>query len=456
MTTIGDNTVSGLRARFGEALAARLPDHVGRLGWDARQLAGHQRDQLQALLACALERSPFHARRLAGIDPGRFEPGQLAELPVMTKQQMMASFDELITDHDVTRARTEQQLAACADEPSLLDGRYVCLASGGSSGVRGVFVQTAEEYTEFAASVLRPAMAPVFAAGGPPPGGLPVTIVAAASPVHSSGFAAAAARGYPVRMTAVPATLPTAEIVRRLNDAPPEVLLAHTSTLVVLAGERHAGRLQISPRAITAISELLTDEGRDAIREAFGVPPVSSFVSTEGLVGHTRPGDAVMRFATDMCIVELVDARNEPVTDGTASAKVLVTNLHNHTQPLIRYELTDRFSRVPADGDPYLHAAIEGRADETFHYGNVTIDPIVIRTILVKTPGVIEYQIRQTDQGIDAAVVTFGALDHAALASALQHALNGAGLRGPHVQVHQVTGIARHPQTGKTQRFIAQ
>ena len=61
-----------------------------------------------------------------------------------------------------------------------------------------------------------------------------------------------------------------------------------------------------------------------------------------------------MRFATDMCIVELVDARNRPVADGTTSAKVLVTNLHNRTQPLIRYELTDRFLRHPADGDPYL------------------------------------------------------------------------------------------------------
>jgi phenylacetate-CoA ligase len=456
MTTIGDNSIRSLRARIGDALAARLPAHVARLGWDARQLADHQRDQLRSLLACARERSPFHARRLAGIDPGRFEPSQLAELPVMTKQQMMAGFDALLTDHDVTRARAEQQLAGCADEPGLLDGQYVCLASGGSSGVRGVFVQTAEEYTEFAASVLRPVMAPVFAAGGPPPGGLPVTIVAAASPVHSSGFAAAVARGYPVQMTAVPATLPTAQIVRRLNDAPPGVLLAHASTLVLLAGEQHAGRLQISPRAVTAISELLTDEGRDAISSAFGVAPVSSFVSTEGLAGHTSPGDAVMRFATDMCIVELVDARNQPVADGTASAKVLVTNLHNHTQPLIRYELTDRFIRRPADGDPYVHAVVEGRADEMFRYGAVTIDPLVIRTVMVKAPGVIEYQVRQTDHGIDAAVVTGGALDHAALASALQHALNGAGLRRPHVQVHAVHGIARHPQTGKTRRFIAQ
>jgi phenylacetate-coenzyme A ligase PaaK-like adenylate-forming protein len=163
-----------------------------------------------------------------------------------------------------------------------------------------------------------------------------------------------------------------------------------------------------------------------------------------------------MRFATDMCIIELVDARNHPVTDGTASAKVLVTNLHNHTQPLIRYELTDRFIRHPAAADPYLRAAVEGRADELFRYGTVAIDPLVIRTVMVKTPGVIEYQVHQTDHGIDAAVVADGALDHAALASSLRQSLRTAGLREPHVHVHEVAGIARHPQTGKTRRFIAQ
>jgi phenylacetate-CoA ligase len=454
MTTITDGSLPALRAHFGQALASRLPGHIGRLGWDAPRLAAHQREQLRALLAAAVTHSPFHARRLAGIDPGRFELGQLAELPVMTKQQMMASFDELLTDRRVTRARAEHQLAACAREPGLLDGRYVCLASGGSSGIRGVFVQTTGEYAEFAASVLRPAMAQAFAAGGPPPGGLPVTIVAAASPVHSSGFAAAAARGYPVNMTGVPATLPIGEIVRRLNDAPPAALLAHTSTLALLAAEQHAGRLQISPQAITAISELLTDDDRDAIRGAFGVAPVSGFVSTEGLAGHTRPGGTVMRFATDMCLVELVGEDNRPVADSAASAKVLLTNLHNHTQPQIRYELTDRFIRHLTAGDPYLHATVEGRADEIFRYGPVTIDPLVIRTAMVTAPGVVEYQVRQTDRGIDAAVVADGALDHAALASSLAGRLDTAGLREPHVRVYEVAAIARHPQTGKTRRFI--
>ncbi len=373
----------------------------------------------------------------------------------MTKQQMMASFDELLTSRRVTRARAEQQLAACADEPGLLDGQYVCLASGGSSGVRGVFVQTAGEYAEFAASVLRTAMAAVFAAGGPPPGGLPVTIVAAASPVHSSGFAAAMARGYPVSMTSVPATLPTSEIVRQLNQAQSMALLAHASTLVLLAGEQRAGRLATSPRTITAISEPLTQDNRIAIGDTFGVPPVSQFVSTEGLAGHSQPGGPVIRFATDMCITELVDEDNRPVPDGTPSAKVLLTTLHNRTQPLIRYELTDRFIRHPAAGDPYLHATVEGRADEVFRYGTVTIDPLTIRTVIVKVPNVVAYQVRQTDHGIDVAIIADGALDHRTLASSLAHSLRTAGLPGPHVHVHEVAAIGRHPQSGKTRRFIA-
>jgi hypothetical protein len=65
--------------------AGRLPLHIARLGWDAEQLAAYQREQLQALLATAARHSSFHARRLAGIDPGRFKPGQLARLPVMTR-----------------------------------------------------------------------------------------------------------------------------------------------------------------------------------------------------------------------------------------------------------------------------------------------------------------------------------------------------------------------------------
>jgi phenylacetate-CoA ligase len=456
MTTTAGIGLEMLQARFGEALARYLQRHLDRPRWDAGRLAAHQRERLRALLARAACQSPFHARRLAGVDPARFELADLARLPVMSKEQMMAGFDELATDRRLTRARVEQHLAASGEQPSLLAGRYVCLASGGSSGVRGVVVQSIEEYAEFVASFLRPVAVGLAAAGGPPPGGIPVAIVGAASPVHASGFGAAAGAGaYPVRTITAPATLPLADLVQRLNQAQPLILQGHATKLALLAGELRAGRLQITPVAVTAMGELLTQTGREVITSSFGVPPVNQFTCTEGLTGQSDPGGAVLTFASDMCIAELVDADHQPVPDGTPSAKVLLTNLYNHTQPLIRYELTDRFTRHPASpGHGHLRATVEGRADDTFRYADVALDPLVIRTVMVRTPAVLEYQVRQTSCGIDVAVIVGGPLDHAELAAALERSLRVAGLPNPQVIVRQVPDIARHPQTGKARRFI--
>jgi phenylacetate-CoA ligase len=387
--------------------------------------------------------------RLAGIDPGGFEPGDLGDLPVMTKEQMMAGFDELLTDRRLTRARVEQHLAASGDEPSLLLGEYVCLASGGSSGLRGIFVQTIGEYAEFAASILRRLMARLAATRGHPGG-----VVAAASPVHASGFAVWVAAGYPVRMISAPATLPLAELVQRLNQAQPPVVLGHTSKLTLLAKEQRAGRLRIASLSVTAMGEPLTDTDGAAIGEAFGVPPINQFASTEGLVGHSDPGGTVLSFASDMCIVELVDAANQPVPDGTTSAKVLLTNLYNHTQPLIRYELTDRFTHYPADpGHAHLPATVEGRADDTFHYGKIAVDPLTIRTVMVRTPAAAEYQVRQTARGIDMAVVTDGQLDQTALAASLEHSLRTAGLPDRTFGYTRSPTSPVTPETGKARRF---
>jgi phenylacetate-CoA ligase len=456
MTSTTSTGLDALRTRYGEAFGTRLPDHIRRLPWDSGQLAAHQRERLRSLLACAIERSPFHARRLRGIDPGRFDTADLAGLPVMSKEQMMADFDELVTSRRLTRARTEAHLAACAQEPSLLFGRYVCLASGGSSGLRGLFVQTIEEFAEFSASILRRLVARLAAAGPPPPDGVPVALVGAASPVHASGFAAAAAAaGYPVRAISAPATLPLADLVQRLNQARPLVVMAHTSKLTLLAGEQRAGRLEIAPVSVTAMGEQLTEQNRAMISGAFGVPLVNQFTSTEGLVGHSEPGGAVVSFATDMCIAELVDQDNRPVPDGTPSAKVLLTNLYNHTQPLIRYELTDRFTRHRADpGHGQLRATVEGRADDTFRYGTIAVDPLAIRTVMVRTPAALEYQVRQTSDGIDIDVVASGPLDQAALAASLADSLHAAGLPGPQVHLREVPDIVRHAETGKARRFI--
>jgi len=454
MTTAMMTDLELMRTRLSGAIGHHLPGHIERLGWDAGRLAAHQRDRLRALLARAMTRSPFHAARLRGVDPDRFELADLARLPVMTKAEMMADFDAVPTDRRLTRDLLERHLAGVVTEPSLLLGGYVGLVSGGSTGQRGLFVQTAGEYAEFVASVTRRAMAAAAAGGGVPPDGLFIGIVGAATAVHSSGLAAATATRPPVRMTPAPASLPVAEIVARLNAAQPPALLAYATKLPELAREQRAGRLRLNLRSVTSMSEAITPAERAAAAESFGVPVIDMFVSTEGLVGHSEPGGALLTFASDNCLAECVDEDDRPVADGVPSAKVLITNLHNLTQPLIRYELTDRFTPAGTSPGGALRAGVEGRSDDVFRYREASVHPFVLGASLLHAPAVREYQIRQTERGADIAAVIDGDFDPAVVMAAVERHLREAGLAGPQVRVCRVGALDRDPMTSKIRRFV--
>ena len=455
MTTATMTDLELLTNRVSGAIGRQMPEHIGRLSWDAGRLAAHQRDRLRALLARAIAGSPFHAGRLRGVDPDRFELADLTRLPVMTKADMMENFDTATTDRRLTRGLVERHLARAVTDPSLLLGDYVVLVSGGSSGQRGLFVQAADEYAEFAASVTRRAMAAAVAAAGRlPPEGLVIGMVGAGSPVHSSGLGCVTATRPPVRLVSAPASLPVAEIVRRLNAAQPPNLLAYAAKLAELAREQRDGRLKLNLRSVASFAEAISMPERIAITEAFGVPVIDLFASTEGLVGHSEPGETVLMFAGDTCIAECVDDEGCLVPDGTTSAKVLVTNLHNLTQPIIRYELTDRFTPAGTSDGGALRASVEGRSDDLFRYAEASVHPFVIGAPLLHAPAVREFQIRQTERGADIAAVIDGDFDPSAMVTTVRRSLCQVGLARPQVGFRRVGALDRDAMTSKARRFI--
>jgi phenylacetate-CoA ligase len=445
------------RADFQAELLARIPEHLERLSWSAERIEAAQRDGLRRLLAHAVAHSPFHRQRLAGIDVASVEPGDLASLPVMTKTDMMSAIEDVFTDRRLSLAAVEQALAATGAEPVPVLGRYMALATGGSTGQRGVFVHDPAGKAGFIISIIRPLVARLAATGGPPPGGLPLAMVGAASAVHATGAAAAetAGPGMPLRVLPVPVTLPWQQIVDRLNTLQAPGLIGYASALARLAAEQRAHRLHISPKMIISTSETLLPEMRTDITAAFGVPVIDSFGSTEGLMGTSPPGGDVLMFNSDMCIIELVDARDRPVGPGVPSAKVLVTNLYNLAQPLIRYELADSFVRVPSGSGPgHLLARVQGRADEVFHYQAGDLHPHIVRSVMVQSPEVTDYQVRQTRTGIEAHVVAADSAGPEALRRRLAKALARGGLSQPDVTVRVVGDLARNADSGKLRRFI--
>jgi phenylacetate-coenzyme A ligase PaaK-like adenylate-forming protein len=256
-------------------------------------------------------------------------------------------------------------------------------------------------------------------------------------------------------IVAVPATLPLEEIVARLEALAAPVLYGYPSVLVRLAREKAAGRLSLSPQAISCTSETLLPEWRTAIESAFGVAISNKFGSSEGLVGVSAPGDETMVFNDDACIVELVDAQNCPVAPGTPSEKILLTNLANRVQPLIRYEITDRFVRhADAADHGHLRATVEGRSDDVLRWPSAEVHPLVVRSVLVKQPAVTDYQVRQTERGLVLDVLAVDAVDLDAVCALLRRALADAGLRDAEVDARRVDALERHPETGKVRRFL--
>jgi phenylacetate-CoA ligase len=460
-----------LRGQIQADIFSNLPGRLGRLRWDADRLNALQRGRLRALLAYVSRHSAFHARRLRGIDPGRFELADLARLPVMTKADMMADFDRVVTDHRVSRAAAERALEATSTEPVPMPGGFLCMATGGSSGQRGIFAYDAAGTAEFATMIFRTriaalaAMASADAAPGEDPAGPPaarlqipnstIAMVGAASAVHGTMFVPSIMAGSPVSFVHVPVTLPVPEIVCRLNRLRPDAMFGYPSMLARLAAEQQAGRLAIAPKLVNSTAETLLPAYRVAIRTAFGAPIMNTFATSEGLVGSSGFNEEVIALGTDGCIVEPVDDCYQPVAPGIPSAKVLVTNLYNHLQPLIRYELGDSFTRQPDSTEHgHMRVTVDGRSDAILRYPGAEVHPLALRSALLGTPEVLDYQAAQTVHGISVSVLLERPADLRALEARLEAALQRAGLAGPHVEVHEVTSLPRHPETGKLRRVV--
>jgi len=128
-----------MRAVHLNAVQAALVDHTARLDWAPEQIERYREHQLRALLSYARQRSPFHARRLRALDLSTASVADLASVPMMTKAEAQDCWDEIVTDRRLNRERAERILAEQEWYSYTPDG-YQVFSSGGSSGVRGVYV----------------------------------------------------------------------------------------------------------------------------------------------------------------------------------------------------------------------------------------------------------------------------------------------------------------------------
>ena len=112
-----------------------------------------------------------------------------------------------------------------------------------------------------------------------------------------------------------------------------------------------------------------------------------------------------MHVNADWALLEVVDDKNQPVPAGETGAKVLVTNLANHVQPIVRYEVGDivvmATESCNCGSNMPLIERIEGRDSDIFYIetkeGKRALQPTVFELALGRMLDAREYQIIQEE-----------------------------------------------------------
>jgi phenylacetate-CoA ligase len=388
------------------------------VAWDAWRaarsgpaaLTARQAARLEALIGHARRASRFYAELYREVPSGPISPEAFYQLPPVTKPELMARFDEWVTDPSVTRAGVEQFVADLDNLGRDFLRRYVVFTTSGSTGVpallvqdrRAVAVMTGLSYVR-ALGVLTPRLlarmvtrqprqAAVFATGGH----------FLSTTMFQRRLRTAPFRRQITRFYSVLDPLP--KLVDELNAFQPAFLGTYASVLAALTGEQEAGRLRISPLVITSGGELFSPAAQRRAEQAFGCLVNQSYAASEAMPLALPCRYGRLHLNSDWFVMEPIDAHGRPVPPGTRSDSLLVTNLANYVQPVIRYQLGDSVvisHRGCVCGSPLATISVEGRTDEILRLphaggGQTVLLPMAVATVVEETPGVRRYQVLQT------------------------------------------------------------
>ena len=412
--------------------------------WTRDLLLAYQRKRVRALVSYAVSRSPYYRDVLGADAPER----PLAELPTLSKVTLMAEFDQVVTDPRLRLADLKSHLASENPLQSFL-GAFRVATTSGTTGRRSIVVFTDDEAAVWRAASARPMMRMGIGLGARFAG------LGSPSPVHVTRQVLVPP-GVPV--PPISAATPVSELVAVLNAQQPEVLLGAVGVWRALADEQLAGRLRITPRAALLSSEALTADVRRRVRDAWGIEPVSGYAATEApTIATSSPEHPDLEIAEDVAVIEIVDENGLAVPPGRPGAKVLLTNLINYAQPLIRYELTDSVVESPQPnpaGRPWrCLLSVDGRTADILYLpgqseGTVAVHPSVLGSAVAPIAEVGEYAFVHDAKGLHAQVVLApGAAADVTerLREALITAIAGTGAAPPVVQVEPVTALQREP-----------
>ncbi|WP_200908869.1 F390 synthetase-related protein [Cronobacter condimenti] len=314
---------------------------VRRLRFRTREaLERYQHKQLQRFARRVLTKSPWFSRYISL---------PFNQWPVMDKALMMTHFDEMNTGGlraDAVMACALQSENDRNFTPTV--GRYSVGLSSGTSGRRGIFAVSPEEQTLWAGAMLAKMLPDGLFAG---------ERVALFLRADNNLYQSVNSRW--LSLTFYDLFQPFDTLLTRLEADAPSIIVAPAQVLRALALAVLAGKLNVAPKKVISVAEVLDPQDRALLAQVF-TDVGEVYQATEGFLAATC-AHGVLHLNEAFIHVEKawIDARR---------FVPLITDFTRTTQPIVRYRLDDVL--VARDtpctcGDPSLALShIEGRQDD--------------------------------------------------------------------------------------------
>jgi phenylacetate-CoA ligase len=449
------------RAAHYAFMGSLMPELIGRLSWLRVQIEAHKTRAFRELLHHVQAHSPWHARRVAHLDPSTATLADLLRLPTMNKSDLMENWDEIVTIPGASRHEAEEALRNMTDQ-FYIWGDNVLLASGGTGGQPGLFLY---DWSALATNWggmgrgMSKYLTSLAMRGFGEPQQLRMASLGAEMSAHGS-YVVARIFSDPLNPThRLSGWRSIDDLIPKLNAIRPHLFACYPNLIPALAAAAKAQELRIEPQLIYVGGEHLSDAGRQLAHQTWpGADILTCWGTSEG--GGTFPcpcGDG-FHVSEDLVIIEPVDGTGAPVLPGQRSSGIYFTNLYNGALPIIRYYIDDIFEmddRPCVCGSSYQKVRqVHGRSFEKFRYGAISVHPVTLELAVLEQPDIFEYQIRQTPRGAHLAYRSKGDVDAARLSSKMQQALLSFGVQEPEITIEKIAHLER-TAAGKLRRFVS-
>ena len=447
-----------VREKLLQKIKQHIREFLDRTTWSREKITEFQEQNLKKLLQYVVIQSPFYRERCQYINFDELLLPQLQKIKPSTKKDIMENWNRVVCSTRLSLQIAEDYLnqqREGKEENPFFDDYYYITATGGSSGLRGLFVWDLDYFADVACTAFRYQYD--IERRRITEHGNVIAVLTAPSLIHASTPLFSVVIKPTSKAYHISADKNILDICQELNALQPTHLIGYSSLIIELAHQSLAGRLHIEPIRVDTNSEPLGQEGREKIREAWGVEVNNMWGSVEmGMLGVESDKHCGLILSEDMLIFEPVDDELRPVKKMKDTRKLIMTNLFNFTLPLIRYVVDDTVLIQDCVHTHYrVVEDIVGRSDDWFLYANdIPIHPIVFRGILGQEKNIIEYQVEQTEQGAIIRLVIDGNINVHLLKTNLLNALTHAGLMSPDIVIEELKALPRVKETGKLKRFI--